>query len=341
MSTRCIAAVIDGFGTMEQLVLRELTLPAPRPGEVLVQVQAASVNPIDVRRRTGYGRRLLGLMGAGQPPIVLGNDFAGVVRAVGRGVTTLREGDAVFGAKPPSANGSHACHVIVKAGHAVLQDTGLDAPSHAILPYNYLTVRRALAGAGLDASSARARPVLVYGASGGLGLLAIRMLHAMGAEVTAVASHAFAECRAAGALHLVDRRVTPLHKLESRFAATLNFANWDDDAALLRLLATDALGHATTVHPLMAHIDAHGLLLGALRAMRNKRQMRSLLPQGARYDWTVFRPDPAAMPLLRDFAAQDRAAPAIQCYRLDQVGAAHRHVSARLPGRAVLLPQQH
>ena len=51
---------------------------------------AASVNPIDVRRSEGYGRKLLSLLGAGKFPLILGNDFAGIVTAVGSGVSTLR-----------------------------------------------------------------------------------------------------------------------------------------------------------------------------------------------------------------------------------------------------------
>ena len=341
MKPRLVAAVLDGFGTAAQLQLRDLPMPVPGPGEVLVQVQAASINPIDVRRRSGYGRRLMTLLGAGRMPLVLGNDFAGIVCAVGRGITTLREGDAVFGAKPPSCAGSHASHVTVRAAHAVLQCAALDAAGHALLPYNYLTVRRALAGAGINEASARGRAVLVHGASGGLGLLAIPMLHALGANVTAVASRALPACRAAGANEVVDRCVTPIHALGSRFAATLNFANWDDETQLLELLAARALGHASTVHPLLAQIDRNGLFFGAIGAMRTKRQMRRLAPTGSLYDWTIFRADPSAMSSLRLFAARGAPSPMHTCYRLDQVATAHDHVEQRLAGRAVLLPQQY
>ncbi|MBC7859890.1 MAG: alcohol dehydrogenase catalytic domain-containing protein, partial [Burkholderiaceae bacterium] len=103
MSGTCVAAVIDRFGAAEQLQLRGLPLPRPGRGQILVRVEAASVNPIDVRRRAGYGRGLLSLMGAARLPLVLGNDFAGTVCAVGSGVTEWREGDPVFGAKPPDS----------------------------------------------------------------------------------------------------------------------------------------------------------------------------------------------------------------------------------------------
>jgi NADPH:quinone reductase-like Zn-dependent oxidoreductase len=62
--------------------IREVTRRSPGPNEIEIAVEAASVNPIDVRRAAGYGRRLLSLMGASRFPMTLGNDFAGVVAAV-------------------------------------------------------------------------------------------------------------------------------------------------------------------------------------------------------------------------------------------------------------------
>jgi reticulon-4-interacting protein 1, mitochondrial len=76
-----------------------------------IAVEAASVNPIDVRRAAGYGRRLLSLMGASRFPMTVGNDFAGVVAAVGSGrASGFAIGERVYGAKPPSRDGTHASH---------------------------------------------------------------------------------------------------------------------------------------------------------------------------------------------------------------------------------------
>lgn len=332
------AAAIGQFGPPSVLRLQRLPCPAPKAGEILVRVQAAAVHPIDARRRGGYARRLFALMDAARMPLVLGNGFAGTVVAVGRGVTGLRVGDAVFGAKPPSSSGTHASHVVVRAEHALRQPAGMDAMALAALPYNFLTAARAIADAGITAQSLQGRAVLVYGASGGLGLLAIWLLHSMGAQVTAVAGGTgLDDCRAAGATTVVDRHRQPLHALPRHFAATLNFANWDDEAALLRLLAPDALGHATTVHPMLGNIDRHGLLGGALATLRQRRRMRAQVPKGARYAWTVFRPEPALFALLAQ-CAHRLPAPACTGYPLSAAAQAHRHVEQRLPGRAVLLP---
>ena len=339
MNGSCQAAVIDRFGDAGQLQLRELPLPRPGRGQIVVRVEAASVNPIDVRRRAGYGRGLLSLLGAARLPLVLGNDFAGSVCAVGSGVRDWREGDAVFGAKPPDSRGSHASHVVVDARHAIRQPPGIQAVHLAALPYNFLTVWRALAGAGITPCTASGRRVLVHGASGGLGLIALRVLNFMGAQVTAVAGAAGLEaCRRAGAHEVLDRHATPLSALPAGYAATLNFANWDDEAALSGLLTAGALGHAGTVHPLLGQVDRHGLAGGLARAWLQRRRMAARLPSGARYAWTVFRPCELALRRLAELAPLLDVPGTIVSYPLVQADLAHRHVERREPGRVVLLP---
>lgn len=333
-----MAAVLAQFGGPEQLRLREIPLPRPGRGQIVVKVKAASVNPIDTRRRTGYGRRLLSVLGAARLPLVLGNDFAGTVCAVGRGVTAFREGDAVFGAKPPSSQGSHATHMVVDAILALHQPAGMAAEQLAALPYNFLTVSRALAGAGITRTTVHGRDVLVHGASGGLGLIALRMLSTMGARVTAVAGARRDACRSAGAAKVLDRHSTPLRALPRHFAATLNFGSWDDEAALLDLLDRGALGHASTVHPLLGQLDRNGLAGGLAGAWLEKRRMAAKAPSGARYAWTVFRPDPAALAHLADFAPQLQLPMELVRFPLPRAAQAHSHVEQQQPGRAILLP---
>lgn len=334
-----VAAAIDMFGDAENVQLRELPQPKPGRGEIVVRVEAASVNPIDTRRRAGYGRRLFSLKGAARMPLVLGNDFAGTVCAVGRDVTAFREGDAVFGVKPPSSQGTHATHVAVDARLALRQPAGVTAAHLAALPYNFLTVSRALDGAGITRAAVKGRRVLVHGASGGLGLIALRLLHSMGAQVTAVAGGPNSQaCLQAGAASVVDRHAVSLHALPREFVASLNFANWEDDATLLRLHATGSLGHATTVHPLLGQIDNHGLIRGLAASWLMKRNMTAYMPRGARYAWTVFRPDQAALSSLAECAPLLNLPLALVTYPLAQAAQAHRHVERHQAGRAILLP---
>jgi NADPH:quinone reductase-like Zn-dependent oxidoreductase len=335
-----VAAALPRFGDAGQLALRIMPPPVPGRGQVVVQVRAAAVNPIDVRRRGGYGRRMLAVLGAARLPLVLGNDCAGVVCAVGAGEAGLREGDPVFGAKPPSSAGTHASHVVVDARHLLLQPPGVPEQKLACLPYNFLTVKRALAGAGIADQRVCGREVLVHGASGGLGLIALRLLRQMGARVTAVASVANHDlCQLAGATSVLDRHSVDLRCLPARYAATLNFGSWDDEADLIGLLGPGALGHASTVHPLLASLDRRGVAAGLASAWLQRRRLAALVPAGARYDWTVFRPDDRVLAGLADLAPLLAVPTCVVPFALAQAAAAHLHVEQRRRGRAVLLPQ--
>ena len=231
------AAVCLGPDSGGGFMVRQFTRRRPVADEIEVAVAAASVNPIDVRRAEGYGRRLMSLLGAGKFPLVLGNDLAGTVTAVGSRVSTFKVGDLVYGVKPTSADGTHASHVLVKAAHVVAAPQGRCLPALAAIPYSFVTMWLAVRGAGLTRENAAGKKVLVHGAAGGLGTLALQMLSTWGARVTAMARPAaFDACREAGAAEVVDSTDKPFASLDRSFDATLNFATWDDDLALGRPL---------------------------------------------------------------------------------------------------------
>ncbi|MCX4782473.1 alcohol dehydrogenase catalytic domain-containing protein [Streptomyces sp. NBC_01264] len=95
-----LGAQITRFGPARGVfeVARDVPVPLPGKGEVLVRQRATSVNPIDCRRRGGYGRKLMKLRGLTGFPLTLGNDISGDVVAVGPAVSGLKAGQAVFGA---------------------------------------------------------------------------------------------------------------------------------------------------------------------------------------------------------------------------------------------------
>ena len=187
------------------LEVRQVPRRNPAADEVEIAMEAASVNPIDVRRAEGYGGRLLSLLGAGKFPMVLGNDFAGTVATTGAKVSALKPGDRVYGLKPTSADGTHASHVLVKAAYVLHAPAGGDLQALAALPYSFVTMWLAVRGAGLTRENAAGKKVLVHGAGGGLGTLALQMLSAWGAKITAIALPPTLEgCLQAGAAEVVD-----------------------------------------------------------------------------------------------------------------------------------------
>ena len=333
----CLGPAADGA-----LEVRQVPRQKPAADEVEIAVEATSVNPIDVRRAQGYGARVLSLLGAGKFPMVLGNDFAGTVVTTGTKVAALKPGDRVYGLKKTSADGAHASRVVVKAASVLPAPAGQDLQALAAIPYSFVTMWLAVRGAGLTREHAAGKKVLVHGAAGGLGILALQMLSGWGAKVTAIAMPPGLEaCRQAGATEVLDGTREPFSQLGPTFDATLNFATWDHDLMLVRSLRDGALGHATTVHPLMGNFDKYGWVRGGLRSVSEKKAHRKALPKGARnYAWTLFRPDVDALSKLAQLVAQQRLSLAIGIREPLARGAdAFDHVKKGRPGRALLIPE--
>ncbi len=327
-----------------RLNVRNSEPPRPGRGQVLVRVEATSVNPIDARRAGGYGRRLLGLKGAAKFPLVLGNDLTGRVESVGPDVTTFAPGQRVYGlVATGKTGGAHASMVVVPQSLLLTAPQGADAASLAVLPYSFTTMWLALRGAQLTASNAAGKRVLVQGAAGALGRLALQLLSGWGCRITAICDVGKAEeCRALGAEHAVERGPNTIASLPTDFDAVLNFASWDDELALVSRLGPDALGHATTVHPLLGNFDKLGWVRGALATVRDKKAVRTAVQQRsprARYAWTIFKPDQEALAALEVGVREGRLSLPVGLQApLEKAAAAFAHLAAAKPGRAVLLP---
>lgn len=180
MVTNTTAAVHDRYGGPEVLELRHVELAEPGEGQVLLEVRAASVNPVDWHTLTGVpwiARTQTGLRA--KPGRRVGTDVAGVVVAVGPGVTTFGIGDAVFGA----ADGALGGHVIAKATSLARKPDAVTFEQAGAVAVAGVTALQALRDKGGVVPGSR---VLVNGAAGGVGTFAVQIAKAMGASVTGV-----------------------------------------------------------------------------------------------------------------------------------------------------------
>jgi NADPH:quinone reductase-like Zn-dependent oxidoreductase len=175
------AVVCERFGPPDVLAVRDHPVPEPVPTEVRVRVAAAGINPVDAKTRAG------GAMAAvvGPPPVVLGWDVAGVVDELGRGVTRLAVGDRVMGlVRFPRVAGAYAQQVVAPSRQLVRVPDVLDDAEAGALPMAALTAWQALVDvARLEAG----HRLVVLGAGGGVGHLAVQIGRSSGAHVTAVA----------------------------------------------------------------------------------------------------------------------------------------------------------
>ena len=324
--------------------VRRTDVPAPGQGQVLVRVEATSVNPIDVKRAAGYGRRLLGLKGAATLPVVLGNDVAGTVQEVGPGVSAWSKGQAVFGLVGTGrAPGAHASHVVVPQDQLVAAPKSASSSALAVLPYSFTTMWLAIMSTGLRRSNATGARVLVNGANGGLGRMALHLLRRWGSRVTAICAHGSRkDCVALGAELALERAPGCIESLPSDYRIVLNFGSWEDDASLASRLGADALGHATTVHPLLSNFDRLGWLRGALASRSDWTRVRSRVAERAphaRYAWAMFKPDRGALDALAE-SVRDHglSLPVGVAVPFGNATTAFAHVASGQAGRAILLP---
>lgn len=177
------AMVMEHFGEPEVLHWGDLPKPVAGPGEVLVRVHYAGVNPADWKTREGLLAKYISYTF----PFVLGFDLAGVVEAIGPGVTSLEVGDRVFGTsrQGEGINGSYAEYCLAYATMVVKVPASIGLAQAAGLA----TAGTTAYGGLLDVGALEAgQTVLVNGGAGGVGSLAIQIARARGARVAATCS---------------------------------------------------------------------------------------------------------------------------------------------------------
>lgn len=219
------AAVYEAFGGPGVVRVEERSIPTPGPRDVLVRVVAASVNSADARIRgrrfpRGFGAVAPLMFGLGRPRIsVLGGCFSGVVDAVGADVTAFAPGDVVAGTTGMGM-GAHAEFVAVRADRVVAVPEGVDHDAAAGVIFGGQTALWFLR----DRAGVRAgQSVLVVGASGAVGTMAVQLARLAGASVTGVCSAANADLvRSLGAERVVDHRAVDVTSLPDRFDVVLD-----------------------------------------------------------------------------------------------------------------------
>lgn len=192
------------YGTPDVLTFGDAPKPAPKDDEVLIKVRAASLNKADWYALTGspfITRLFTGAPFKPKHPI-LGADVAGVVEAVGKGVTQFKPGDAVFGDLSEAGRSTTAEYVCAKENTLVLKPGNITFEQAAAVPVAAVTAYQGLKGI---ANVQPGQTVLINGASGGVGTFAVQIAKALGGEVTAVCSTRNLEmARSLGANHVID-----------------------------------------------------------------------------------------------------------------------------------------
>jgi len=234
------AIVVHQYGGPEVLKWEEYPDPVPGQGEVLVKVAAASVNPIDYKRRAGLTKDWYPM----KFPGLIGVDIAGTVVKIGTGVEGFYVGDKVFA----MADDTYAELCVVKAAILARVPEGLDLIEAAALPLVTTTGNQLLSATGIQAG----KTVLIVGAAGNVGRSAVFTAKARGATVIAgVLKRQFDVAKTVGADQVI---------------AT------DDDTAIANLLPLDAVADAVggkTAEKLIAKVKPGGIYASVVGAPQN------------------------------------------------------------------------
>jgi len=172
------AARIHSFGPPDVVVVEDVPMPSPGPGEVLVRVMAAGVAPWDAIIREGKSKV------SPQPPLTLGSDLSGVVEKVGSGVIDFAPADEVYGVTNPQFCGAQAEFAVATAGMLAPKPRSLGHVQAASAPVIAVTAWQMLFE---YAQAVRGQTAMVVGAAGNVGAYAVQLAVDTGIHVVAIA----------------------------------------------------------------------------------------------------------------------------------------------------------
>ncbi|HDR6269284.1 NADPH:quinone reductase [Bacillus cereus] len=176
------AMIIDRYGKVP-MHMAEVPTPEINEYEVLAEIHAASINPIDFKIRDGKVKMLLKY----EMPLILGNDFAGVITKVGSKVTRFKVGDEIYARPRKNKIGTFAEYIAIHEDDIALKPKNLSFEEAASIPLVGLTSYQALHDI---MQLQKGQRILIHAGSGGVGTFAIQLAKIMGAIVTTTASEA-------------------------------------------------------------------------------------------------------------------------------------------------------
>jgi NADPH:quinone reductase-like Zn-dependent oxidoreductase len=239
------AACINQYGPPEVVVIRDMPDPVVGPHDVLVRQKASTVTPADTAFRSAdpFIVRLFAGMTRPKDPIP-GGSVAGVVEAVGAAVTRFKPGDRVFGTTDPTPGAMAELVIVPESGALVIMPDGLGFAEAAGLTYSFLTAMPFLR------DEARLQPgqtILINGAAGSIGTVAVQLAKHMGARVTAVCSTRNIELvKSLGADVVIDRTKMDFTEGASKYDAVFDTVGKSSYAASRGVLKPGGI-YLTTV----------------------------------------------------------------------------------------------
>ena len=301
------ALTFKRYGKSPEIGFAEVPRPTLKPDELLVQVHAASVNPIDNMIPTGLFKAVLRF----QLPAVMGSDLAGVVTEVGSRVTRFKPGDAVFANIFDLGTGAIAEFAVVPESAAALKPANLDFVQAASIPMVGLTSWQALK----DRVNLRVgQKVFIPAGSGGVGTFAIQLAKHLGAKVGTTTSTGNVELvRSLGADEVVDYKKQEFEEVLRGYDAMLGTVRGDAMEKSVGILKSGGT-MVSLVGPLdAAFARARGLnfFLTFVFGLMSRKIMRLAKKRDVTYSFLFARPDGDQLAEIGDLLKTGRIRPVI------------------------------
>jgi NADPH:quinone reductase-like Zn-dependent oxidoreductase len=301
------ALTFKRYGKSPDIGFAEVSHPTLKPDELLVQVHAASVNPIDNMIPTGLFKAVVKL----ELPAVMGSDLAGVVTEVGSRVTRFKPGDAVFASIFDTGTGAIAEFAAVPESAAALKPDNLDFVQAASIPMVGLTSWQALK----ERANLRAgQKVFIPAGSGGIGTFAIQLAKHLGAKVGTTTSTGNVELvRGLGADEIVDYKKQEFEKVLRGYDAVLGTVRGDAMEKAVGVLKPRGT-MVSLVGPLdAAFARARGLnfVLTFVFAMMSRKIMLLAKQHDVTYSFLFAHPDGGQLAHIGELLKTERIRPVI------------------------------
>jgi alcohol dehydrogenase len=328
------AFALDRYGGPEVVSLRDLPDPEPGETDLLVDVRAASVNPVDFKIRSGGVKVLV----KDRFPLVLGCDVSGVVIGAGKAVTRFAIGDAVFARLRKDRIGSFAERVLVDEHLAVNKPAKLSHVEAASIPLVGVTSYQALLEIG---KLERGQRVLVHAGAGGVGTFAIQLARHIGAEVITTASAKNHELAVRlGASQVVDYRTQRFEDVVAPCDVVFDTQGGETLERSFRVVREGGTVVTVGGRPDAKFAKAWGLnpiLVFALRILMRKIT-RLAREKRAHFEYLFMRPDGDQLARIADLLASDAIVPVIDAtYPFRDTKKAVAHVeSGKAVGKVVV-----
>ena len=328
------ALVLKRYGGLDQVAFADIPRPALKPDEILVEVHAAGLNPIDCAIPKGTFRPILRF----QLPATLGSDLAGVVVEVGSRTTRFKPGDAVFASVFDLGPGTLAEYAVVPENLAAHKPSNLDFVQAASIPMVGLTSWQALK------ERARLQPgqkVFIPAGSGGIGTFAIQLAKHLGAKVGTTTSTGNVELvKSLGADEVIDYKKQEFEEVLRNYDVVLGAVRGDAIEKSLRILKSKSNVVSLVGPPDTAFARARGMnfFMKCVFGLLSWKIIRRARKCGVEYSFLFVHPDGRQLSEIGELLKAGRIRPVIdKIFPFDQAKEALAYLEkGRAKGKVVV-----